>query len=164
MVSFEPDTSSGNYLENMVFLPNQTYQTALYMDEQLNRDGVTALRFEHVHANGGPRSYPVVNKGGFGFFWNYGGWNAPGTNFSEGFGHIITQNCGMPADLPSPGAQPYIFTTHQTDSFGTFQVENCRIASRGFGLNLAFNQGLTGNARGQPYQLNTVPHRPLQLT
>ena len=164
MVYFEPETSSGNYLENLVFLPNQTYQTALYMDEQLNRDGVTALRFEHVHANGGPRSYPVVNKGGFGFFWNYGGWSAQGTNFSEGFDHIITQNCGMPAYLPSPGAMPYIFTTNQTYSFGTFEVDNCGIASGVFGLNVAFNQVLTENAPGPPFKFNMFPYGPSGIT
>jgi len=94
MVYFEPETASSNYLENLVFLPNQSYQTAIYMDEQLNGDGVVALRFEHVHLNGGLHSFPVVNKGGFGFFWNYGGWSAAGGNFSESVDYLITHNCG----------------------------------------------------------------------
>src|SRR5260370_37811717 len=84
MVYFEPESSSGDYIENLVFLPNQTYQSGLYMDEQLNHDGNVALRFEHVHVDGGPRSYPVVNKSGFGFFCNYGGRGVHGRNFSVG--------------------------------------------------------------------------------
>jgi hypothetical protein len=158
MVYFEPETSSGNYLENLVFLPAQTYQTALYMDEQLNHDGVTALRFEHVHANGGAHSYPVVNKGGFGFFWNYGGWSAQGANFSEGYDYIVTHNCGMPAYLPTTGPMAYIFTTNQTYSFGTFEVDTCGLANGIFGNNVTFNQVLTEGTPGPPFKFNMSPY------
>ena len=164
MVYFEPESSSGDYFENLVFLPNQTYQSGLYMDEQLNHDGNVALRFEHVHVDGGPRSYPVVNKSGFGFFWNYGGWSSQGNNFSEGLDYIITQNCGMPAYLPSTAPMPYIFTTNQTYSFGTFQVDSCGLANGVFGNSVVFTQVLTENTAGPAFKFNMLPYGPSGIT
>jgi len=158
MVYFEPETSSNSYLENLVFLPSQTYQSALYFDEQLNHDGVVALRFEHVHADGGFHSYPVVNKAGFGFFWNYGGWSAVGGNFSESLDYIITHNCGMPAYQTAPAPMPYIFTTNQSYSFGTFEVDTCGFSNGTFGNNVVFNQVLTENAAGPAFKINMLPY------
>jgi len=164
MVYFEPETSSNNYLENLVFTPVQPYQSAFYMDEQLNHDGVVALRFEHVHADGGQHSYSVVNKAGFGFFWNYGGWSALGGNFSEGFDYTITHNCGMPAYLPMTAPMPYIFTTNQTYSFGTFEVDSCGLANGIFGSNVSFTQILTESAAGPPFKFNMYPYGPSGIT
>jgi len=158
MVYFEPETSSNIYLENLVFLPNQSYQTAIYMDEQLNHDGVAGLRFEHVHVNGGIHSFPVVNKGGFGFFWNYGGWSSSGGNFSESIDYLITHNCGMPAYLPSTAPLPYIFTTNQSYSFGTFEVDACGLSGGIIGNNVNFNQVLTEGAAGPPFKFNMLPY------
>ncbi|HET6932424.1 MAG TPA: hypothetical protein VFI45_19020 [Candidatus Acidoferrum sp.] len=164
LVYFEPETTLGNYLENLVLSPLQAYQSGIYLDEQLNRDGVVALRFEHVHVNGGAHSYSVINKTGFGFFWNYGGWSASGGNFSEGFDYTITHNCGMPAYLPTPPAQPYIFTTNQTYSFGTFEVDSCGQANGTFGSNVTFNQVLTENGAGPAFKFNTFPYGPSGIT
>jgi len=158
MVYFDPETSNSNTLENLVLLPNQPYQTAIYMDEQLNHDGMVALRFEHVHANGGIHSFPVVNKSGFGFFWNYGGWSASGGNFSESIDYLITHNCGMPAYLPTPAPQPYIFTTNQSYSFGTFEVDACGLSGGIIGNNVNFNQVLTESAAGPPFKFNMLPY------
>jgi hypothetical protein len=158
MVYFEPETASNNYLENLVFQPQQAYQSALYLDEQLNHDGPVALRFEHVHANGSFHSFPVINKGGFGFFWNYGGWNAVGGNFSESRDYIITHNCGMPTYLPATGPMPYIFTTNQTYSFGTFEVDACGLSGGIFGNNVTFNQVLTESTAGPAFKINMMPY------
>jgi len=164
MVYFEPETASSNYLENLVFHPNQSYQTAIYMDEQLNGDGVVALRFEHVHLNGGLHSFPVVNKGGFGFFWNYGGWSAAGGNFSESVDYLITHNCGMPAYLPPPSANPYIFTANQAYSFGTFEVDACGLSNGVFGSGVTFNQVLTESIAGPAFKFNMLPYGPSGIT
>jgi len=106
----------------------------------------------------------VINKDGFGFFWNYGGWSAPGANFSEGFDYIITHSCGMPAYLPTTGPMPYIFTTNQTYSFGTFEVDSCGLANGNFGTNVTFNQVLTENAPGPPFKFNMFPYGPSGIT
>jgi hypothetical protein len=164
MVYFEPETSGNNYLENLAILPAGSYQSALYMDEQMNSDGNVGLRFEQVHASGGIHSYPVVNKGGFGFFWNYGGWSAGGGNFSESIDYLITHNCGMTAYLPSPAPQPYIFTTNQTYSFGTFEVDACGLAPGIFGNNVTFTQILTESAAGPPFKFNMLPYGPSGIT
>jgi len=164
MVYFEPETSSNNYLENLVFLPDQSYQSAIYMDEQLNGDGVVALRFEHVHLNGALHSFPVVNKGGFGFFWNYGGWSAAGGNFSESVDYLITHNCGMPAYLPPPSANPYIFTANQAYSFGTFEVDACGLSNGVFGSGVTFNQVLTESIAGPAFKFNMLPYGPSGIT
>ena len=164
MVYFEPETSSNSYLENLVIQPLQPYQSGLYWDEQLNGDGVVSLRFEHVHVNGNAHSFPVVNKSGFGFFWNYGGWSAAGGNFSEGIDYLITHNCGMPAYLPQTPAMPYISTTNQSYSFGTFEVDACGLASGIYGNNVSFTQVLTESAAGPAFKFNMFPYGPSGIT
>jgi hypothetical protein len=158
MVYFDPETAGSSYLENLVFTPNQAYQSALYLDEQMNHDGVVGLRFEHVHTDGGYHSFPVINKGGFGFFWNYGGWSAVGGNFSESRDYIMTHNCGMPAYQPSPAPPPYIFTTNQSYSFGTFEVDTCGLSNGTFGNNVVLNQVLTENNAGPAFKFNMLPY------
>jgi hypothetical protein len=158
MVYFEPESSNNSYLENLIFKPAQAYQSALYFDEQLNGDGPVAMRFERVHADGGFHNYPVISKAGFGFFWNYGGWSAGGGNFSESRDYTITHNCGMTAYLPAQPAMPYIFTTNQSYSFGTFQVDSCGLANGTFGNNVALNQVLTENNAGPAFKINMLPY------
>ena len=158
MVYFEPESASSSYLENLVFTPAQAYQSALYFDEQMNHDGVVSMRFENVHADGAFHTFPVVNKGSFGFFWNYGGWSAVGGNFSESRDYIMTHNCGMPAYQPTPAPMPYIFTTNQSYSFGTFEVDNCGLSNGTFGNNVVLNQVLTENNAGPAFKINMLPY------
>jgi hypothetical protein len=56
------------------------------LDEQTNGDGVVSIRFENTHVNGRAGAYLVIDRAGFGPFWNYGGWsNSNGViNFSNG--------------------------------------------------------------------------------
>jgi hypothetical protein len=159
MVYFEPETSSNNLFQNIVFLGVQNYQTALYYDAQLNGDGVVSQRLDNVHASGASLSYPVIDKGGFGRFWNFGGWNAPSSNFSNGIDYQVTQNCGMPSFVVNgSGSMVYIFNTEMTYSFGTFQVDNCGLGAGYFGYNVYFHQMLSESAAGPAFKVNTLPY------
>ena len=154
LVYFEPETSSSNFLQNVEFFPQGSYQTGLFLDEQLNGDGNVDERFENVHVNGGNHSYPVVDKGGFGRFWNFGGWSATNgsATFAEARDYLITFNCGMPSYLPPTPFIVYIFTANQTYSFGTFQLDTCGLSNGNFGG--SFNQVLTENTAGPAFKFN----------
>jgi hypothetical protein len=64
----------------------------------------------------------------------------------------------MPAYLPSTAPLPYIFTTNQTYSFGTFEVDTCGLANGIFGNNVSFNQILTESTPGPPFKFNIYPY------
>ena len=105
MIYFEPEQASANYFANLVLTPNQAYQSGFYIDQQMDTDGTTGVHFYNVHVNGGIHSYPVVDKAGFGHFWDYGGWSATGGNFAESRDFIIQPNCaGAPYQPDQPGA------------------------------------------------------------
>jgi hypothetical protein len=159
MFYFEPETSGSNYLENLVVEAEQNYQSAFYYDAQMNSDGVVSQRYDNTHAGGSGFSYPIVDKGGFGRFWNMGGWSARATNFSNGIDYQITLNCGMPGFARGgSGSMVYIFNTNMTYSFGTFQVDNCGIATGIFGNNVYFHQMLTEGAAGPAFKFNLWPY------
>ncbi len=159
MVYTEPEQAGASYMQNVVFAPAQNYQSGFYFDEQLNGDGSSGFRFENVHVNGGTNSYPVVDKAGFGRFWNFGGWSTQPGNFATNHDYTITYNCGAPNYQPqTPPFLPYIFTTNHTYSFGTFTVDSCGLADGGFGTNVVFNQILTENTSGPAFRVTTAPY------
>lgn len=155
-IYWEPEISSTTYMENMGLNGSQPYQSGLYMDEELNGDGVTALRFENVHVFGSPTSLPVYDKTGFGRFWNFGGWSAVGGDFSKSRDYFIGSNCGATA-YQLAGPELYIFTTTNTYSFGTFEVDNCGLSSGNFGTHVAFYNVLSEGLAGPAFKFNVLP-------
>jgi hypothetical protein len=160
MLYFEPEQSSNNFFQNLVFQPNYPYQSALYYDQQSNDDGVVAQRYDNVHVNGYSGSLPIVDKGGFGRFWNFGGWAAGGgsTNFANQRSYLFTQNCGMPTYLLlPPNFSSSIIETNNTYNFGTIQVEGCGMAP-GYFQAASFTSMLDESAAGPIFQFNTAPY------
>jgi hypothetical protein len=150
MFYFDPESSSNNYLENLLVYPNQSYQVGLYYDQELSGDGVVSQRYENVHVNGAPDSFPIVDKTGFGRFWNYGGWASkqPIT---------FTQNCGSPGYQRLPVQGTGIVQTNGTYSFGTAVVDMCGMAVASFGHFEAKEMLTEGNA-GPAWYFNTKPY------
>lgn len=160
---FEPEQSSNNFFQNLVILPNQPYQSAFYFDQQLNDDGNTGERFDNVHVNGQAGSLPIVDKGGFGRFWNFGGWSAAGGNFATQRTYTFTQNCGMPNYVESASSLgTYVTETHSTYNFGTIEVDGCGM-SGGNWTNATFNNMLVENMYGPAFKFDTLPYGISQI-
>jgi len=165
MVYFEPEQASSNWLKDVEFNPNQAYQSGLFIDEQMDGDGTVSLRLDNTHVNGGIHSYPIVDRAGFGQFWNYGGWSNGGGNFSESIVFQFQPLCGMPGYLPSPTApMPYVITTNSSYSFGTMKMDSCGQASGNFGTNVVFNNLLTESPAGPAVKVNLLPYGLSQIT
>jgi hypothetical protein len=159
LIYLRSGVNADDYFQNFVFSGAQNYQTAMYFDEQLNGDTVVSVRTDNVHLAGGANSYPLIIKGTFGLFWNYGGWAALPTNFSNGRNVQMTFNCGMPNYQVTPApAYPYIFTTNQTYSFGTILVDGCGISPGIFGNNVEFRQLLSESNSGPTMKVNMLPY------
>jgi hypothetical protein len=159
LIYFEPETSSNNYFANMVFTAGYNYQSAFFYDEQLNGDGIAGERNENVHLTGSEFSYPAIDKGGFGRFWNFGGWRAGPGNFSDSRDYTVTINCGAPNYQPTASTfYNYIFNTAMTYSFGTFLVDGCGNSPGYFGNNVVFHQLLTESTAGPAFLINTAPY------
>lgn len=164
LVYFEPMESQTNFLQNFSFEADQAYQTALYYDAQLNANGVVGQQYENVHARGSSVSYPVVDKGGFGRFWNYGGWSVTGSDYAHSRTYTFTQNCGAPTyQLPGAIMGTYLIETHGTYNFGTAVVDGCGQAP-GNWQNATFNNMLTESEFGPAWLFNTYPYGPSGVT
>jgi hypothetical protein len=160
LLMLQPEVSSSNYFENLEIQPNGFYQSGVYIDEQLNGDGVVDLKFESVHVDGGNRSYPVVDKTGFGRIWNRGGWSASDgkANFTEARTYNITFNCGAPALQPqTPPPFTYIGRVIDSYNFGTFSVDACGLSNSDWGW--TFEHMLTENSPGPLFKFNTHGRR-----
>jgi hypothetical protein len=159
LVYVEPEQGSSNSFKDVQFSPTQSYQTGLLIDEQLNGDGPVSLRFDNTHVNGGIHSIPVIDRTGFGQFWDYGGWGNAGGNFSESIAFLIQPLCGMPSYQPwTPAPMPYILRTNNSYSFGVMQVDSCGISSGNFGTNVVFNNLLTEGPAGPAVKINLLPY------
>jgi hypothetical protein len=165
MVYFEPEQGSYNFFQNFVFTPNQPYQSALYYDQQMNGDGTVGQRYENVHVNGMSGSFPIVDKGGFDRFWNYGGWSSGGAsaNFATQRTYTFTQNCGMPTYLVLGQFGTYITETHGTYNFGTATVDGCG-QSPGNWVHASFTNMLGESLYGPMWLFNTLPYGIAEIT
>ena len=165
MVYFEPEQASQNWLANVEFNPNGAYQSGLFIDEQMNGDGTVSLRLDNTHVNGGIHSYPIVDRAGFGQFWNFGGWSNGGGNFSESIVFQFQPLCGMPNyQPPTTAPMPYVIVTENSYSFGTMKIDSCGMAAGNFGTNVIFNDIMTESPAGPAVKVNLAPYGLSQIT
>jgi len=158
MLYFEPEQSGNNYFQNFMFQVNRPYQSGFFYDQQLNNDGVVGERYENVHVGGAAGSQPIVDKGGFGRFWNYGGWYSQSGNFATSRTYLFTQNCGMPTyTIGGSELGTYITETHGTYNYGTAVVDGCGQPG-GNWTNATFNNMLTESLFGPSWMFNTLPY------
>ena len=115
---------SNSSYETMLVVGSQTYQTLFLQDSVKDGSGVTSLRFQDVHLNSNGNNTAYVLRGGFGYWWERGGWGNGPSSFNGLPAVLLTQNCGtvgvtgrtMPATLF--GNHTYLFG-------GGMVVETC---------------------------------------
>lgn len=164
-VYFEPEQTNNNVLQNIYFNGNGNYQVGMLFDQQLNGDGSVSQRFRNVHVAGGPYSYPMIDKAGFGRFWEYGGWSAGQHDFSTSRDYLFTTNCGNVGYQATPSAPlTYIVDTRMTYSFGTINVDTCGKSNGHFGYNVVFHQMLTESPAGPAFLVNNAPYGVTAIT
>jgi len=162
MVYLTPENPPRQLLGEIWVLPNPEVSDRIGRMNKLNRDGVTALRFEHVNATESAAVRLVVNKGRRSDSSGIMGMERPGHEFPQRDSITSSRRiaaCRRPA---SPGAWPYIFTTNPQNPrtpFGTFEgtIAESRMASL---ANVAFNQVLTENAPGRLSSSICFPYGP----
>ncbi|GAC1626563.1 MAG: hypothetical protein NVS9B13_23000 [Candidatus Acidiferrum sp.] len=105
---------------------NQSYQVCTYHDATYQGANPTSIRYNNVHFQSGSNSSGMVMKGGFGFFFDYGGWASNATSFASPPGLLITPNCG----LGNTGAQTAgIVNSTYTYAFGGILLDTCGTSS-----------------------------------
>jgi len=154
---FDAESSGNNYYENLMIYAFRNYQSALYYDQEMNTDGVISQRYDNVHVGGVADSFPIVEKGGFGRFWNYGGWWATGTSFANGHGITFTQNCGNTAYQRLTASGTGIFQTNGAYAFGQSTVDMCGLATGSIG-HWDMREMLSEGSYGPAWYFNTKPY------
>jgi len=158
LLYFEPEQSSNNFFQNFLVSASQPYQSAFFYDQQMNGDGAVSQRYENVHAAGSAGSQPIVDKGGFGRFWNYGGWSSSGGNFATSRTYLFTQNCGAPTyTVESSILSSSIIETHATYNFGTAVVDSCGQSPGNF-VHAVFDEMLSESLYGPAWLFTTSPY------
>ncbi len=78
-----PGTSHDIAIESLFLSCANPYQTCIYQDEDTNGNGVVSLHYTDVFPTSGNTSTAYVMKGGFGYFWDRGGWYANASDFTS---------------------------------------------------------------------------------
>ena len=73
---FFKEASNGMELDNLLLQCFQDYQPCIVQDEGSDSSATTSIRYKDVHLqqSGGGSAY--IARGGFGFFWDRGGWSS----------------------------------------------------------------------------------------
>lgn len=97
LVYLLPGTSTNVYFANLHVQCGGPYQSCVFHDEDSYGDNPTGARFDNVHlqATSGTTGPAYVLKGGFGYFWNFGGIATNATNFATPPGMLMTPDCGL---------------------------------------------------------------------
>ena len=154
---FEPEEALDDYFENLMLNVSRNYQSGFYYDQEMNGDGAVAQRYENVHVGGAGDTFPIVEKGGFGRFWNFGGWGASQTSFANGHGLTFTQNCGNAGYQRLGASGTGIVQTNGTYAFGVTVFDFCGAATGPIG-HLTFNETLSEGSYGPAWYFNTKPY------
>jgi hypothetical protein len=114
--------SNGMELDNLLLQCPATYQPCIVQDEGSDSSAATSIRYKDVHLqqNGGGSAY--IARGGFGFFWDRGGWSSSVGSFASPPTALFTGNCG----IGMTGSQlPGIVYTDKTYVFGGLLWDAC---------------------------------------
>jgi hypothetical protein len=97
------------------------YQPCIEQDEGGDSSAVAAIKYDNVHLQSNGASTPYIAKGGFGFFWNGGGWSSSPGSFAAPPAALFTGNCGFGVQSQLPG----IMYTFKTYAFGGILWDSC---------------------------------------
>ena len=146
--------SSGMELDNLLLQCPATYQPCIVQDEGSDSSAATSIRYKDVHLqqNGGGSAY--IARGGFGFFWDRGGWSSSVGSFASPPAALFTGNCG----IGMTGSQlPGIVYTDKTYVFGGLFWDACGQTLLGTDgpVHTVFNEMLIEGAYGPAVRYNT---------
>ncbi len=111
-----PGTSSNWSMENFILQAFRPYQACIVQDQDGGGNNVTSIQYHNVHTNAN-NSPSYILGGGFGFFWEYGGWSTAGTaSFATEPAVLAKANYGL--GRPFNSQLPGIFSTLHTYMFG----------------------------------------------
>jgi len=152
----EPFTSHDLALENLMFSCNQVDEACIYQDAGTEGSGVTSVRFNDVYTVAGQFSTGYVAKGGFGYFWNGGGWSANSQDFSSPPAALFTLNCGTGQTTQ---ILPGMFYTTHTYAFGGVVMDSCGVSTtgNGGGQSMEFRDMLAESNYGPMFRFATLP-------
>jgi hypothetical protein len=115
-----------NSFDDLYVNCNQWYQSCFFHDETTTGNGVSGMRYRNVvAATSQATGTPLVIKGGFGTWYEYGGWSNGGINFAAPPNVLFIQNCGLGNSNQQMAGS--FFTTH-TYSFGQITWDGCNQA------------------------------------
>ncbi|MGC1089935.1 MAG: hypothetical protein WA894_15960, partial [Candidatus Acidiferrum sp.] len=77
-----PGTSHDWSMKNFWMNTNSPYQSDILQDQDGNANNVTDIKYTNVQTNAVNAPAYIIG-GGFGFFWEYGGWSTSGSSFAS---------------------------------------------------------------------------------
>jgi hypothetical protein len=139
-------------IEGFLMQCYQPYQSCVVQDESVDSSAVYSIRYKDVHLQGYGSSIPYLARGGFGFFWDGGGWSNQPTDFSATPAALLTVNCGLGT---SSNQLPSILYTEKTYLFGEMLVDTCGVSNmqQGWQHN-EFRELLAENGYGPMLRVN----------
>jgi hypothetical protein len=155
-ILMEPGTSHDLSLEALQFACNQVDQSCIYQDAGTDGGGVVSIRYTDVYTIASSGSASYVAKGGFGYFWNGGGWTSMPSDFSGPPAVLLTLNCGA-GQIGQ--LLPALLYANQTFAFGGMLMDSCGVVTSGAGGggNMEFRQMLVEGNYGPVFRANTLP-------
>jgi hypothetical protein len=151
-----PAISHDLSLEALQFACNQADQSCIYQDAGTDGSGVISIRYTDVYSISGSASTGYVAKGGFGYFWNGGGWSSTPSDFSSPPAALFTLNCGT-GQLGQ--LLPALLYADKTFAFGGILMDSCGVQTSGSGGggNMEFRQMLVEGNYGPAFRANILP-------
>lgn len=88
-----PGTAGENTFINLNMECSQPYQTCVLQDQDAGGDNVTNISYRNVFFDGQTGSFPFLMKGGFGFYFDRGGFNS--NNLAWGNPELLTDEINL---------------------------------------------------------------------
>src|SRR5271165_264692 len=150
-------SSSNVILEGIFPQCAQVYQSCIVQDEGSDSSAVASIRYTDVFPSSGGYSIPYIARGGFGFFWERGGWSSGALDFSSPPAALFSGICGSGT---SSSQLPAIVYTEKTYNYGGVVFDSCGVAQGGSGgaNHMEFREMLVENSYGPVVRANlTIP-------
>jgi hypothetical protein len=133
-----PGTSHDWSMENFIFQAFRAYQADVVQDQDGTGNNVTSISYKNVHLNAN-FSPSYIAGGGFGFFWERGGWSTAGPTsfagppaawFKGNFGLGRTVNSQLPGIVYTD--KTYVFGGLLLDDAGNFPLTSVGVGHMEF--------------------------------
>jgi hypothetical protein len=118
----------------------------------VDSSAVTSIRYSDVALEGNTGSLPYIARGGFGFFWDRGGWSNEEADFSAMPTVTFGVNCG---NGTSSNELPSIIFSKETYLFGLMLIDSCGVTNlQNTFNNNSFEELLAENDYGPMVRVN----------